>query len=125
MKSMVSTQTEAYLKQLEQEEKQGKAPIAYHANPDAIDQLIIENGLQIAGINFYPQIDLMLIVLNNKRVLKRNLSDFPRLQPAALTQLEAYVLSPMGVHWPELDEDLSLRGFLKHELAFLDHPNVA
>src|SRR5690606_29044078 len=104
---------------------QGKVSESYHANPDAIDQLIHENNLKIAGVNFYPQIDLLLIVLSNKRVLKRNLSDFKRLKSATLSQLENHEIHPMGVHWPALDEDLSLRGFLKYELAFLDSPQIA
>lgn len=125
MKSTINKETEEYINSLEREEKAGKKPTPYHTNPDAIDQLIIENDLRIAGVNFYPQIDLMLVVLNNKRVLKRNLSEFKSLRIATQQQLENYQISPMGVHWPDLDEDLSLRGFLKHELAFLDHPQVA
>jgi hypothetical protein len=121
---MINKQTSDYLERLEREEKQGKASEPYHANPDVIDQLIIENNLQIAGISFYPQIDLMLVVLNNKRVLKRNLSDFKSLRAATEAQLEKNEISPMGVHWPELDEDLSLRGFLKYELAFSDSLKV-
>ncbi len=121
---MIDKKTEEYLKFLEEEEQKGNKPTPYHTNPDTIDQLIIENNLQIAGVSFYPQIDLMLVVLNNKRVLKRNLSEFKRLQSAPQQQLENYTISPMGVHWPELDEDLSLRGFLKHELAYLDNQQV-
>lgn len=124
MKFTVSKQTEKYLEQLAQEEKQGKASTHYHANPDAVDQLIVENNLEIAGLNFYPQIDLMLIVLNNKRVLKCEISKYDRLASASLAQLENHQISPMGVHWPDVDEDLSLRGFLKHELAFVDRPQV-
>jgi len=105
MKSVVSKQTEEYINRLEQEEKAGKKPTPYHTHPDAIDQLIIENNLQIAGVSFYPHIDLLLVVLNNKRVLKRNLSAFERLKSASQQALENYEISPMGVHWPELDED--------------------
>lgn len=120
MKSTVSKRTEEYINKLEREEKEGKIAVPYHLNPDTVDQLIMENNLQIAGVNFYPQIDLMLVVLNNKRILKRSVSEFKRFQLATQSQLENYEISPMGVHWPELDEDLSLRGFLKHELAFSD-----
>jgi len=124
MKSMVSKQTQEYIKQLEREEKEGKPSTPYHANPDAIDQLIIENNLEIVGLNFYPQIDLMLVVLNNKRVLKCEISRYRRLASATSSQLEHYEITPMGVHWLDIDEDLSLRGFLKHELAFLDTPQM-
>jgi len=124
MKSTVSKQTEAYLNDLEEAEKKGEGAIPYHANPDAIDQIIIENKLEIIGLSFYPEVDLMLIVLNNKRVLKSAISEYERLASASLVDLEKYEISPMGVHWPALDEDLSLRGFLKHELAFSDSPQI-
>lgn len=31
-------------------------------------------------------------------------------------QLKNLTISRTGIHWPELDEDLSLRGFLKEEM---------
>ena len=34
----------------------------------------------------------------------------PRLRVGTAEQLENLVLSPFGIHWPDLDEDLSLRG---------------
>jgi hypothetical protein len=125
MKPTVDKQTEAYLEQLEAAEKQNQGIEPYYNNPDMIDQMIIENNLQIAGLSFYRQIDLMLIVLNNKRVLKRDISDFKRLKSANISQLEKYKTSPLGVHWETLDEDISLRGLLKHELAYQDSPSVA
>lgn len=37
----------------------------------------------------------------------------PRLEHAAPADLNAIELSPFGIHWPTLDEDLSLAGILK------------
>lgn len=34
----------------------------------------------------------------------------PRLENASAAQLNCIELSPFGLHWPELDEDLSLEG---------------
>lgn len=34
----------------------------------------------------------------------------PRLAGGTEAQLRQIELSPFGIHWPELDEDLSLRG---------------
>lgn len=120
MKFKVSKKTEAYLKELEKAEKSGTEVKPYHSNPDAIDQLITENDLKIQGVHFYLQLDMMLVVLSSKKVLKRNISNFEKLKMASLSDLESYELSPMGIHWPKLDEDLSLRGFLKYELAHSD-----
>lgn len=36
----------------------------------------------------------------------------PRLEGASADALSAIELSPFGLHWPELDEDLSIRGLL-------------
>jgi hypothetical protein len=87
---------------------------------DAIERIIFEHGLRIKGINFYPDMDLMLIVLNNKKVLKRGISSTSSLlSKATIEQLHHYKFmgDGAGVHWPDLDEDLSLKGFLQDELA--------
>lgn len=39
------------------------------------------------------------------------LKAFPRLYNATQEQREKYTLSPFGLHWEELDEDLSFEGF--------------
>ena len=40
---------------------------------------------------------------------------FPRLEKATQAQRENYELSSFGIHWKELDEDLSFEGFLKFD----------
>ncbi len=119
MKSSISKVTKAYLKQLEADEKAGKPTEEYTHDPDTLDRLIKENSLRIAGLHFYPELDLMLIVLSNKRIIQRKLSDFSRLKTATLQQLQAYQISRYGIHWPQIDEDLSLKGFLQEELMAL------
>ena len=39
----------------------------------------------------------------------------PRLAKCTETQLKNIEVSPFGLHWPELDEDLSFKGLLKGE----------
>ena len=119
MNPSISKATQAYLKQLEADEKAGKPVEEYTHDPDTLDRLIKENNLRMVGLHFYPELDLMLIVLSNKRIIQRKLSDFPRLKTATLQQLQAYQISRYGVHWPEVDEDLSLKGFLQEELMAL------
>lgn len=36
----------------------------------------------------------------------------PRLEGRSPAELDRIELSPFGLHWPELDEDLSIRGIL-------------
>ncbi|MBO9684060.1 MAG: DUF2442 domain-containing protein [Flavisolibacter sp.] len=87
-------------------------------NYDSIEHLIYEEGLRIETIDFHPDLDLMLVVLNTKVVLQRHISAYKLLKsadPATLRQFEL-IGNGTGVHWPSLDEDLSLKGFLKDEL---------
>ncbi len=40
---------------------------------------------------------------------------FPRLQNASKKERNQYRLSPSGIHWEELDEDLSVEGFFTYD----------
>jgi len=95
---------------------------------DAIEKLIYDEGLRIEAIDIHPDLDVMLIILNTKVVLKQNLSSYKRLKGADKTALLKYQLiaKGTGVHWPELDEDLSLKGFLQDELRKVvnDKPGI-
>ena len=92
--------------------------ISTHDNYDSIERLIYEEGLRIETIDFHPALDLMLVVLNTKAVLQQNISAFKLLKSADISSLKQFELigNGTGVHWPSLDEDLSLKGFLKDEL---------
>ncbi|OFY99228.1 MAG: hypothetical protein A3K10_08185 [Bacteroidetes bacterium RIFCSPLOWO2_12_FULL_31_6] len=61
---------------------------------------------------------MMLIVLNNKKVFQHPISVYARLKKATYKQLCHYKLigGGTGVHWPDVDEDLSLKGFLRDEI---------
>jgi len=39
---------------------------------------------------------------------------FPRLLNASPAEREKFELSPFGIHWPDLDEDLSFEGFFTY-----------
>lgn len=39
----------------------------------------------------------------------------PRLEHASSSDLNAIELSPFGIHWPKLDEDLSFEGIMRGE----------
>ncbi len=83
---------------------------------DPFHVLIHEKGLRIQSIYFNTDLDMMLVILNNKRVIQRNISDFKLLKNATSEQLENYENEGVGIYWEDLDEDLSLRGFLVNEL---------
>ena len=98
--------------------------IANKRATDPLDCLIFEEGLRMKEVYFNKELDLIIVLLNNKKIIKRPLSDFSSLQNATHKQLLNFENDGIGLHWKELNEDLSLRGFLKYELAHVDKPLV-
>jgi hypothetical protein len=58
--------------------------------------------------------DSMQVHLTDGRIITIPLAWYPKLLEATKEQLTKYEISPSGygVHWPDLDEDLSVLGFL-------------
>ena len=54
----------------------------------------------------------MWVELADGRVIAVPLAWFPRLVQATAEQLAAVELSPYGLHWDALDEDVSVAGLL-------------
>jgi len=50
--------------------------------------------------------------LTDGRIIGAPLAWFPRLLNATPRQREAVKLSPVGLHWDEIDEDISIAGLL-------------
>ncbi|KKX30185.1 DUF2442 domain-containing protein [Rhizobium sp. LC145] len=57
--------------------------------------------------------DTMWVSLTDGRTLGVPLAWFPRLLLAKPSDREKFELSPGGIHWDELDEDISIAGLLK------------
>ena len=91
---------------------------SFNNDYDELERVIYEEGLKIKALHFHPDLDLMLVVLTNGKVLHRTLSASSRLRSATLPQLNNYRLigQGAGVHWEDIDEDLSLKSFLKEEI---------
>lgn len=89
--------------------------IVNKSSKDPLDRLIFEQDLGIKKLFFDRELDLILVLLTNGRVLNLKLSGFTRLRNATDSQLAAYELDDKGtaVSWELLDEDLSVRGFIK------------
>lgn len=85
---------------------------------DALESLIYQEQLRIEAIDIHHDLDLMLIILNTKAILRQRISGHPGLQRATKEQLHHYqfIGNGTGIHWPDIDEDLSLKGFLHDEL---------
>jgi len=54
----------------------------------------------------------MWVVLNDGRTLGIPLAWFPRLLSATAEQRENFEISPLGLHWEDLDEDISITGLI-------------
>ncbi|WP_404418520.1 DUF2442 domain-containing protein [Marinospirillum sp.] len=52
------------------------------------------------------------VELSDGRMLGIPLAWFPRLLAATPEEREAFELSPQGIHWDALDEDISVEGLL-------------
>ncbi len=64
------------------------------------------------------ELDLIGVILNNGKILESKLSHYPRLKEATEQQLQKWQLigNGVGISWKELDEDLSVKGFI-HQAA--------
>ena len=56
--------------------------------------------------------DTMWVALSDGRTLGVPLAWFPRLLRATKAEREAVEISPMGLHWDALDEDVSVAGLI-------------
>ncbi len=54
----------------------------------------------------------IIIAMESGAEIRFRVSENPRLARGTAEQLSSMELSPFGIHWPELDEDLSFRGLL-------------
>jgi hypothetical protein len=62
---------------------------------------------------------LLVVRLEDGREIAAPLAWFPRLRDATEAQRQAYRLvgRGVGIHWPELDEDVSVAGLLAPSMA--------
>jgi hypothetical protein len=63
---------------------------------DAIEKLIYDEGLRIEAVDFHTELDVMLVVLNTKAVLRQQLSSYKSLKSADKAVLQKYELTGKG-----------------------------
>jgi uncharacterized protein DUF2442 len=61
--------------------------------------------------------DELVVTLHDGRKIATPLEWYPRLKCASAQQRANFELMPMGIHWPDLDEDLGVAGMLKGRRA--------
>ncbi len=55
----------------------------------------------------------LVVTLADGRRIATPLEWYPLLQKASAAARSHYEIMPMGIHWPDIDEDLSIAGMLK------------
>ena len=55
----------------------------------------------------------LVVTLVDGRKIATPLAWYPRLLNASPEQRDNYEIMPMGIHWPDIDEDLGIAGMLK------------
>ena len=88
---------------------------------DAIEKIIFDENLSIKNIEIMPDINKMLVFLSTQYILVFPLSQYKKLKNATKKDLRHFeiIANGTGIHWPALDEDLSLKGFLKDTLHLM------
>jgi len=67
--------------------------------------------LQASSIEFTKN-ELVVTLVDGRRIATP-LDWYPRLKAATAKQRANFEIMPMGIHWPDLDEDLGIAGMLK------------
>lgn len=74
--------------------------------------------------------DAVWIRTDDGREVCERYADYPRLRSASPLQLTNYTVDEYGINWPDLNEDLSFKGFFEKKeknelfLIFMDHPEL-
>jgi hypothetical protein len=55
----------------------------------------------------------LVVTLDDGRKIATPLDWYPRLKQASAQQRANFELTPMGIHWSDLDEDLGIAGMLQ------------
>jgi Protein of unknown function (DUF2442) len=55
----------------------------------------------------------IIVRMESGREIRFPVADNPRLARGTPAQLSHIEISPFGLHWPDLDEDISVRGLLE------------
>jgi hypothetical protein len=59
----------------------------------------------------------LVVTLADGRKIATPLDWYPRLKGASAAARANYEIMPMGIHWPDIDEDLGIVGMLKGRSA--------
>jgi len=61
--------------------------------------------------------DHIVVAMESGTEIRFSVAENPRLALGNESQLNNIEISPFGLHWPDLDEDLSFRGLLRGDFG--------
>jgi hypothetical protein len=71
---------------------------------------MVVGDLRVETVAFTPS--ELVVTLADGRKISTPLDWYPRLKHAPAAKRDNFEIMPLGIHWPELDEDLSVAGML-------------
>lgn len=86
-----------------------------HPPNDSLESIILDAHLKITQLNFQKENNSMKVHLNSGKTIECPIGLTQVLQKATIDQLLNYtiVANGTGIHWPLLDEDISLKSLLR------------
>jgi hypothetical protein len=64
----------------------------------------------------FTAVELVVTLIDGRKIVTP-LEWYPRLLRASAAERANYEIMAMGIHWPDIDEDLSIAGMLKGQRA--------
>ncbi len=71
----------------------------------AVDKAILASDVKVSA-------DTLTVDLEDGRTISVPLDWYPRLVHGTARERGTWEIGPFGIHWPELDEDISIAGLL-------------
>lgn len=86
-----------------------------HPPYDSLESIILDAHLKITQLEFRKDNNLMNVHLNSGKTIECPIGLTNRLKDATKEQLLNYIIvaNGTGIHWPMLDEDISLKSLLR------------
>jgi hypothetical protein len=72
----------------------------------------VDEELEVAPVSVRVTADTLTVDLEDGRTISVPTAWYPRLASGTRKEWANYEVSALGIHWPDLDEDLSIRGLL-------------
>jgi hypothetical protein len=90
--------------------------IAARCRRPGMSTLEIDVGDLRASSVAFTKRELVVTLVDGRKIVTP-LDWYPRLKSASTKQRANFEIMPMGIHWPDLDEDLGIAGMLKGRRA--------